>query len=139
MLNSNVLSKLMYKCIKKVPVTVVKTEFLKHFSKQMSVYFLFLYISVRMSLFQRHSKILSSGGGGLGWGKIISLRRLAVSQFFILIESFRNSTIFSISIVPYIVLKHCNLPDNLNFKGKIFAKFLIRSHFLEIYCNITTS
>ena len=79
MLYSNVLSKLMYKCIKKVPVTVVKTEFLKHFSKQMSVY------------------------------------------------------------LPYIVLKHCNLPDNLNFKGKIFAKFLIRSHFLEIYCNITTS
>ena len=67
MLYSNVLSKLMYKCIKKVPVTVVKTEFLKHFSKQMSVYFLFLYISVRMSLFQRHSKILSSGGGG-GFG-----------------------------------------------------------------------
>ena len=66
MLYSNVLSKLMYKCIKKVPVTVVKTEFLKHFSKQMSVYFLFLYISVRMSLFQRHSKILSSGGGGFG-------------------------------------------------------------------------
>ena len=63
MLYSNVLSKLMYKCIKKVPVTVVKTEFLKHFSKQMSVYFLFLYISVRMSLFQRPSKILSSGGG----------------------------------------------------------------------------
>ena len=69
MLYSNVLSKLMYKCIKKVPVTVVKTEFLKHFSKQMSVYFLFLYISVRMSLFQRHSKILSSGGGGGVWGE----------------------------------------------------------------------
>ena len=135
MLYSNVLSKLMYK---KGTSNSCQDWILEALFKANVC--IFLYISVRMSLFQRHSKILSSGGGGgLGWGKIISLRRLAVSQFFILIESFRNSTIFSISILPYIVLKHCNLPDNLNFKGKIFAKFLIRSHFLEIYCNITTS
>ena len=60
---------------------------------------IFLYISLRKFLFHRNSKfylvILGVGGG---W--IISLRRLAdwvlqnVSQFFILIEMFRNSTIF---------------------------------------------
>ena len=37
---------------------------------------IFLYISVRKVLFQRRSKILY-GGGGLGGGWIISLRRLA--------------------------------------------------------------
>ena len=60
---------------------------------------IFLYIFVRKVLFQRHSKILSYGGG-LERGLIISLRRLVVSalqnvlQFFILIEIFGNSTIF---------------------------------------------
>ena len=33
----------------------------------------------------------------------------------------------SISILPSIALKRCNLPDNLDFNGKIMAKFLIRS------------
>ena len=36
----------------------------------------------------------------------------------------------SISILPSITLKGWNFPDSFDFKGKIVAKFLIRSHFL---------
>ena len=31
----------------------------------------------------------------------------------------------------------CLFPDNFDFKGKIMAKFLIRSHFLSIWNNMT--
>lgn len=41
----------------------------------------------------------------------------------------------SISVIVWIALKHWNLPLNLDFK--IVAKFLLRSHFLSIYNNIT--
>ena len=34
-------------------------------------------------------------------------------------------------ILPSIALKRCNFPKNLGFKGKIMAKFLIRSHFFS--------
>ena len=42
---------------------------------------------------------------------------------------------FSISILPLIPLERWNFPDNLIFKGKIVAKFILRSHFLSI-CKI---
>ena len=75
---------------------------------------------------------------GLGKDWIIFLRRLAVwalqnvLQFFILIEIFENSTSFSILIHLFIALKRWNFPDNLDFKGKIVAKVLIKSRFLSI-------
>ena len=42
-----------------------------------------------------------------------------VLYFFILIEIFENSAIFSISILLFIALKSWNFQDNLNFKGNI--------------------
>ena len=97
---------------------------------------IFLHIFVRKVLFQRHSKILSYGGG-LERGLIISLRWLVVSalqnvlQFFILMEIFGNSTIFQHFDIPPMALTRWNFPDNLGFKGNILAKFLI-SHFLSV-------
>ena len=35
-------------------------------------------------------------------------------------------------MLPYIALKRWNIPDNLDFKGKIVAKFLIKSHLNNI-------
>ena len=35
-------------------------------------------------------------------------------------------------ILPSIVLKRRNCPDNLDFNGKIVAKFLITSHSLSL-------
>ena len=55
-----------------------------------------------------------------------------VLYFLIFIEIFENSTSFSISIRLFIALKRWNFPDNLDFKGKIAAAFLIRSHFISI-------
>ena len=44
---------------------------------------------------------------------------------------------FSVSILPSLALKRWNFPDNLDFKGKIVAKFYCRSHFLSICNNMT--
>ena len=78
------------------------------------------------------------GGGGIGEDWINFLRRFTVLalqnvlQFFILIENFENSTIFSISILLFIALKRWHFPDNLDIKCKIGATILIRRHFLSI-------
>ena len=89
--------------------------------------------SVRKFLSQRRSKIFSGGGwrgegGGVWWrlnnffkatrcyGLVKCLTKLEIQPFF------------SIAILPYIALKRWNFPDNLDFKGKIVAKFLIKSH-----------
>ena len=101
----------------------------KHFENKVCT---FLYISIRNLLFQRRSKILCIGG----WFRIISLRRLTVQasqnvlHFLILKKFLGIQLFFSISILPYIALKRRNFADNLDFKNNIFAKFLIRSHFL---------
>ena len=95
---------------------------------------IFLHISVRKCLFQRRSKILSAGR----WW-INSLRWIAVwaswnaLQFFIFIEIFENSTIFQhFDTFFYSSMKTPeNFPDNSDFKGKIVAKFFIKSHFLS--------
>ena len=42
----------------------------------------------------------------------------------------------SITILPSIALKSPNFPDNLDFKGKIVAKFLLRGPFLSICSNM---
>ena len=39
-------------------------------------------------------------------------------------------------ILPSIVLKRRNCPDNLDFNGKLVAKFLITSHSLSLSLNI---
>ena len=44
---------------------------------------------------------------------------------------------FSNLILPSIALISWNFPDNLDFKGMILAKFLLRSHFLSICNNMT--
>ena len=44
---------------------------------------------------------------------------------------------FSFWILPSIVLKCWIFPDNLDIKGKILAKFLLRKHFLSMYTNMT--
>ena len=43
----------------------------------------------------------------------------------------------SILILPSTELKCWNFPDTLDFKGKIAAKFLLRSRFLSIFDNMT--
>ena len=91
---------------------------------------IFLYISVRI-FFQRRSNILSDGGG-LGEGWIISWSRIIVWFFFILTEIFENLLFFSILTLPSTALKRWNIPDKLDYKGKIVAKFLIRSHLLTV-------
>ena len=42
----------------------------------------------------------------------------------------------SIKILLSIALKSLNFPDNLDFKGKLVAKFLLRSLFLSICSNM---
>ena len=111
--------------------------------------FIFLYISLK-KLFPRRSKVISGvcvcvwgGGGGMGGDWINFLRWFSVWalqnvwQFCILIEIFENSTIFCISILLFIALKLLNFFKlkffrQLDFKGKIGATFLVRSHFLSI-------
>ena len=106
-----------------------RTAFLKHFeSKCMSIY-----IYVRKFLFQRRSKILSgcSGGGGGGrvWRRLNSFfkaaRCLGLVKCLTILEI---QQFFNIAILPSIVLKRWNFPDNLYFKGKIVVKLLIKSH-----------
>ena len=108
-----------------------RTAFLKHFESKC------LYISIcllKKICFRDVIRFVLVGGGD--W--INFLRRFAVwalqnvLQFFILIEIFENSTIFSISIHLFIALKRSNFPGNLDFKGRIAAIFLIRSHFISV-------
>ena len=95
---------------------------------------IFLYISVyiyKNFFFERRNNILSDGVG-LGEGWIISWSRLIVWFFFILTEIFENLLFFSILTLPSTALKRWNIPDKLDYKVKIVAKFLIRSHLLTV-------
>ena len=75
---------------------ILDAQELHSWSNFKAIVWIFLFISL---LFQRRSKALS-GGGGMGGNWIISLRRLAVwafqiiLQLIILIEIFKNSFIF---------------------------------------------
>ena len=44
---------------------------------------------------------------------------------------------FRISILPSVALKRWKIPDSLDFKGMIVAKFLLKGHFLSICNNMT--
>ena len=66
-----------------------------------------------------------------------SLGLVNVLKFFILIEILEMQLFFNIQSLPSIALKSQNFPDNLDFKGKIVAKFLLKSHFPLIYKNMT--
>ena len=110
-----------------------RTAFLKHFESKC------LYVSI-YHLKKNYSRdvvrfVLVGGMRGdwinfLRWFAIWALQN--VLQFLILIEIFENSTSFSISIHLFIALKRWNFRDNLDFKGKIAATFLRRSHFISI-------
>ena len=52
-------------------------------------------------------------------------------------KSLETQLFFSISIFPLIALERWIFPDNSDFKGNIVLAFLLRSHFLSIYNNIT--
>ena len=64
----------------------------------------------------------------MGGGWITSLRWLAASalqnilQFFILIDTFENWTIFWHFDTSILALKRWNFLDNLDFKGRIVTK-----------------
>ena len=103
---------------------------------------IFLYITLKKICFQDVIMfyLVGSGMGGdwinfLRWFSVWALQN--VWQFCILIEIFENSTIFCISILLFIALKLLNFFKlkffrQLDFKGKIGATFLVRSHFLSI-------
>ena len=55
-------------------------------------------------------------------------------NFLFQLKFFEIQLFFSISLIT---LKRWNFPDNLDFKGKIVAKFLMRSHFLSIQNDMT--
>ena len=96
---------------------------------------IFLYISLRKCLSQRRSKILSDGGWERLNNFLEAVHYLGLVKYFtifhfnfvILIQLF-----FSISILASIALKRWNFPDNLDLKGKIMVKFLMRNNFLSI-------
>ena len=73
---------------------------------------------------------------GVGLGNLVKADRcLGLVKCFTIFHFNWNSwkwTIFRISILPSIALQRRNFLDNLDFKGKIVAKFLIRSDFLSI-------
>ena len=88
----------------------------------------------RKIFFQRRSKILSGGGGGgaggeVVWGRLNSFfkdtRCLSLIKCLTILEI---QPLFSIEILPSIAWKRWNFPDNLDFKGKIVANFLIKIH-----------
>ena len=100
--------------------------------KKTSVYFCISSFQ-RKSLFQRCSMILY----GWGWirGRLNNFLKTAhcvrLVKCLIVFRLF-----FSISILPSIALKRWKFPENLDFKGRIVAKFLIRNHFLLIHNNM---
>ena len=108
-----------------------RTAFLKHFESKC------LYISVYLIkeyFCPKDVVIFYLVGWRMVGGGMISLGVLAVcaSWTYILIFHFNWNFLeiqlfFIISILPSIVLKCWNFPDNLEFKDQIMAKFLIRS------------
>ena len=113
-----------------------RTTFLKHFESKC----LFLYISLKKNCFRdvvRFVLVVEGerwDGGRLNkFLKAVHCSGLAKCfTIFVLIGIFENLTIFSISIHLFIALKRWNFPDNLDFKSKTEATFLIRSHFISI-------
>ena len=91
---------------------------------------IFEYISVRKFLFQWRRKLLP-GGGMNNFPKADHCWKCFKIVHFNL--NFLEIQLFiSISILPFTALKRWNFPDNLDFKGKTVAKFLIRGHFFSI-------
>ena len=91
---------------------------------------IFEYISIRKFLFQWRRKLLSGGGLNNFLKADHCLKCFKILHFnlnFLVIQLF-----ISIFILPFTVMKRWNFPNNLDFKGKTVAKFLIRSHFLSI-------
>ena len=118
---------------------VKKTYSLCHFLKPKNYILeanvcIFLYISVRKFLFQRilfgrewvgdrFNNLFKAAG---------SLDLVKYFTFIILIEIFENSIAFQPFDSLIYSIKTMTFPRQLDFRGKIVAKFLIRSHFLSI-------
>ena len=90
---------------------------------------IFLYISVRKILFQKRRKFLSGGrlSNFLNAARCLDLAK-CFRIFYFNWKFWKN---------PSIALECCNFPDNLDFKGKIETKFLVRSQFLSRQNNMT--
>ena len=107
------------------------------FSKQLESRCLHIPVNLCWRIFvHRHRNFLSGGG----W--IISFRQLAVwdSQNVLKFSfwlKFLEIQLFFWHFDTSIALKRLNFPNNLNFKGKTVAKFLLRSLFLPVYNNMT--
>ena len=113
---------------------VKKTYSLCHFLKPKN-YILeanvctFLYISVRKFLFQRI--LFGREWVGDGFNNLFKAT-VKYFTFIILIEIFENSIAFQPFDTLIYSIKTMTFPRQLDFRGKIVAKFLIRSHFLSI-------
>ena len=97
-----------------------RTAFSKHWQSK------YLYISAYLckEIFVRRRKLLSVG-------RLNNFCKAARYQGFVKsFEVFGNLTIFQDFDTSSIALKPWNLPDNLDFKGKIVAKFLIKSQYI---------
>ena len=68
-------------------------------------------------------------GGGAVWGKLNNFFKTARCLGFVkCLTILEIQPFFRIAILQSIALKRWNFPDNLDFNGKIVAKFLIKSH-----------
>ena len=114
--------------------TFLKTKELHFRSTRKASVCKFDYISIRKFLFQWRRKLLSGWRGREGglnnFVKVAHCLKCFKIVHFNL--NFLEIKLFiSISILPFTSLKCWHFPDNLDFKGKTVAKFLIRSHFLS--------
>ena len=86
-------------------------------------------------MFQWRRKLLS--GGGLN-NFLKAARCLGLTKCFEIFHCKWNFCKFIyFSSIPSVALKRWHFPDNLGFKGKSVAKFLLRSHFFSISKNMT--
>ena len=106
------------------------------FSKHLESKSLYIRVYLRKKIFFQWRRMLLSGGGLNNFLKadhcLKCFKILHFNLNFLVIQLF-----VSIFILPFTALKRWNFPNNLDFKGKTVAKFLIRSHFLSIYSNVT--
>ena len=111
-----------------------RTVFSKYFESKC----LYISIYLRKKYFsQIRSNILIDGGElEEGWmipeGNSLFRSPKMFYNFSFWLNFFKIQLIFRILILPSIALKRWKFPDKLDYKVKIVAKFLIRSHFLTI-------
>ena len=112
-----------------------RTAFLKHIESNVCI---ILFISPEKNLCSWdivRFYLVRGGMGEVEWflsgGLLIGSCKMFYNCSYYLIF-LKIQLFFRILILLSIALKLWNFPDNLDFKGKIVTKFLIRSHFLSI-------